>query len=959
MRLTSRILLSLAGLFSCYLLVQVYLDYRAAQGQARSYLERGAETARALVASKMGTSLPEWVSSQALNGVVASEESVLPNDKWACDQEAVATHDGLVLEKRESGSEYYHYTRLLPLAKSDDQTSQQRLLSIQFPAELSPAITSADLHQRLLIHVMGTLLLFVLSTWLINRFLFMPIGRLKRTINRLVDDEGGENTQLSVEWGLEEVSQKIEQMADTIRQRERALKRQQALYAVLSQTNKLIIRDVEPCVLFERFCEIAVSYGDFAAAWIGKVDLEKQQVKPEATSDLRGLQASPAMIELTADAPLGMAVYGRCPVIIDQLDKKHSDLSWCQPVDMQIGESAAVLPIQHKGQVYSLLAVYAESPGYFDEIIQDLLNEVVGDIAFAIENHARYRAHARAHRQLARSSRHLRKLNQQMCLLLESTGEGIFGVDLKGYCTFINKAGATMLGYGQEQLLRQPIHRLIRLPEQAQASFGEGMDRQRVPRKVKDESFRRSDGIQFPVEYSTHPMIEESQLKGAVTVFRDVTETRSMLREMRFLASHDPLTHLFNRHTFDQCLHEAFSDARDYGFTHVVFYMDLDQFKLVNDTCGHGAGDTMLRHLAHQLRQAIGTDGVLARLGGDEFGLLLERSSLEQGLQVANRIFEAVRRFRFSWEGRTFSCGVSIGIAELSAATENTHAALSAADTACYVAKDMGRNRVHVYRPYDEEIARQQGQMRWVNRIESAIQKERFYLLQQPILSIGKQAIGDVHVEFLLRMRDEGGREIAPGAFIPAAERYNLMGNLDRWVVRNAFHWLAGHPDRLEELGLCAINLSGQSLGDAAFYEYILEQLRENKLSAEKISFEITETAVVSRLDQAARFISLLKRRGFRFALDDFGTGMSSFAYLKSLPVDYLKIDGSFVKNMLNDPVDKAMVESINHIGHLMGLRTVAEYVESDQILEQLIDLGIDYAQGFGVARPSPLSEGL
>jgi diguanylate cyclase (GGDEF)-like protein len=451
-------------------------------------------------------------------------------------------------------------------------------------------------------------------------------------------------------------------------------------------------------------------------------------------------------------------------------------------------------------------------------------------------------------------------------------------------------------------------------------------------------------------------MLEDGTLKGSVTVFRDVTETRSMLREMRFLASHDPLTHLLNRHAFDQRLRQAFADARDYELTHVLFYMDLDQFKLVNDTCGHVAGDTMLRHLSHHLRQAIGAEGVLARLGGDEFGLLLERSTLERGLQVAERIFAAVKAFRFTWEGRSFSCALSIGIAEINASTENTHTALSVADTACYVAKDMGRNRVHVYRPYDEEISRQQVQMRWVHRIETAIQDERFCLMQQPILSIGDSAIGDEHVEVLLRMRDDQGREITPGAFIPAAERYNLMVSLDRWVIRNTFSWLANHPERLEELGLCAINLSGQSLGDSAFYEYILEQLREYQLPAEKISFEITETAVVSRLDQATRFISLLKRRGFRFALDDFGTGMSSFAYLKSLPVDFLKIDGGFVKNMLNDPVDRAMVESINRIGHLMGLRTVAEYVESDQILEQLIDMGVDYAQGFGIMKPSPLT---
>jgi EAL domain-containing protein (putative c-di-GMP-specific phosphodiesterase class I) len=268
----------------------------------------------------------------------------------------------------------------------------------------------------------------------------------------------------------------------------------------------------------------------------------------------------------------------------------------------------------------------------------------------------------------------------------------------------------------------------------------------------------------------------------------------------------------------------------------------------------------------------------------------------------------------------------------------------------------MGRNRLHIYRPYDEEISRQQGEMRWVTRIETAIQQERFSLMQQTIMSLGSDAVGDEHMEILLRMQDEQGGLILPGAFIPAAERYNLMPNLDRWVISNTFAWLADNPGRMEELGACSINLSGQSLGDGNMHEFILEQLRQYGLPAEKILFEITETAVVNRLDQAVRFMSLLKRRGFRFALDDFGTGVSSFAYLKSLPVDYLKIDGSFVKNMLNDPIERAMVESINRIGQMVGLKTIAEYVESDEIMEGLIEIGVDFAQGYGVARPKPLT---
>ena len=959
MRLRNRIVLTLAGLLACHAIVQGYLDYREINREIRQQLLTAAEAIRTAYdglqpdAYAMGApSIPGPRNDKATVNVILPGRDIPLDGTWGDLDILPANGYRLTRVESASGDAHYHYTARLVQGGIAGQAGA--VLSIRFPAQQTETAALAGFKQRLLQHGIGILLVFLFSAWLVDRSLMNPVGRLKQVVARLAGDDNRLNAGLAQDRDLDQVSGRLEQMAGVIGEREATLNRHKGLFAVLSQTNKIIIHDAQPRLLFERFCQIAVSYGDFAAAWIGEVDPDKQRVTPVASSDGRRLEPG-ACIPLSAGIPPGMAVLGRYAVIIDELDWQRSDLDWCDPVPPGVGQSAALMPIMHKGRVFGLLVVYARAAGYFDQAVQELLEELVGDIAYAVENHAREQAHQAAHEQLAHSSRRLAKLNQQMRLLLESTGEGIFGVDQKGDCTFINKAAASMLGYKQDEVLYQPIHSMIRLPELAQQAFSAGMRQQQVPRRVKDESFRRHDGTLFPVEYSTHPMIEEGRLKGAVTVFRDVTETRSMLREMRFLATHDPLTHLFNRHAFDQRLREAFADARDYDLTHVLCYMDLDQFKLVNDTCGHVAGDTMLRHLSHQLRQAIGADGVLARLGGDEFGLLLERHTLEQGQEVAERIFESIKRFRFSWEGRSYSCGVSIGIAEINAKTESTHSVLSAADTACYVAKDMGRNRLHVYRPYDEEITRQQGQMRWVNRIEAAIQRESFSLMQQPILSIGSQSIGDEHVEVLLRMHDHEGRVIAPGAFIPAAERYNLIGSLDRWVIRNTFRWLAEHPARLEELGLCAINLSGQSLGEGSLYEFILEQLREYQLPAEKISFEITETAVVSRLDQATRFISLLKRRGFRFALDDFGTGMSSFAYLKSLPVDFLKIDGSFVRNMLNDPVDRAMVESINRIGHLMGLKTIAEYVESDQILEQLIDLGVDYAQGYGIVKPSPL----
>ncbi|MEJ2590877.1 MAG: diguanylate cyclase, partial [Candidatus Thiodiazotropha sp.] len=620
------------------------------------------------------------------------------------------------------------------------------------------------LERSLLTHGIGFLLAFLLLGWLLDRLLLTPILRLKRVAKELAQGNYGVATELGECRHLTHLSHSLERMAGVIAQREQALNRQKGLYAVLSQTNKSIIRNESPQRLYERFCYIAVAYGGFSAAWVGAVDRPAGLIRRLAAACPDGRVSGNPSIRLDTDDPLGMAVIGGCPVIIDQIDWAGGDNAWMLLDRRSVGQSAAVLPVMRGDQVPALLAVFAEEPDYFDDTIKDLLEEVAGDLAFAIENHERNQAHRAAHRELEASSERLARLNRQMHLLLESTGEGIFGVDRQGYCSFINAAAATLLGYQREQLLNQPIHTLIRLPEYANRRFNHGMEQQKAPKRVKDESFRRQDGTLFPVEYSTYPILQDGEVQGSVSVFRDVTETRSMMREMRFLAGHDPLTHLSNRHAFDQRLRQAFADVRDYGVGHVLCYMDLDQFKVVNDTCGHVAGDTMLRHLSHHLRQAVGADGVLARLGGDEFGLLLERCELEAGLRVVDRIFEAVKRFRFSWEGRTFSCGVSIGVVVIDPETESTHSALSAADTACYVAKDMGRNRVHVYRPYDEEITRQQGEMRWVNRIESAIQLERFRLLQQPIMSLASSAIGDEHVEVLLRMLDDQGGEISPGA---------------------------------------------------------------------------------------------------------------------------------------------------------------------------------------------------
>jgi diguanylate cyclase (GGDEF)-like protein len=367
---------------------------------------------------------------------------------------------------------------------------------------------------------------------------------------------------------------------------------------------------------------------------------------------------------------------------------------------------------------------------------------------------------------------------------------------------------------------------------------------------------------------------------------------------------------------------------------HALCYLDLDQFKVINDICGHIAGDELLRQLSQVLEAKVRRRDTLARLGGDEFGLLMEHCSLRQAGRVAETLQQTIQDFRFIWDERVFSIGASIGLVPIGASSESVTSVLSMADAACYAAKDAGRNRVHIYHEEDIDFARRHGEMELVSQINSALEEDRFHLVSQ------------------LRMESEAGNTVSPDVFLPAAERYNISVKLDRWVISTAFAWLIGRAEHLEQLHLCSINLSGHSLGDKEFLQFIIRQFEETKLPEAKICFEITETAAIANLENATRFMKTLKERGCRFALDDFGSGLSSFAYLKNLPVDFLKIDGVFVKDIVDDPIALAMVKSINEIGQVLGKKTIAEFVENDIILEKLREIGIDYAQGYGVGRP-------
>jgi diguanylate cyclase (GGDEF)-like protein/PAS domain S-box-containing protein len=467
-------------------------------------------------------------------------------------------------------------------------------------------------------------------------------------------------------------------------------------------------------------------------------------------------------------------------------------------------------------------------------------------------------------------------------------------------------------------------------------------------------------GERTAVEFSAAPIRgRDGAQVGAVIVIHDVSQTHRMATELSWQATHDSLTSLVNRREFERRLESLVERAREQGGEHCLLYIDLDQFKVVNDTCGHVAGDELLRQVSTVLEDQIRDSDTLARLGGDEFGVLLESCPVKQGEHVAEKMRDALVDFRFAWQASTFQVGLSIGLVPISGDGQTTIEILSAADAACYSAKERGRNRVQVYRPNDTELAQRQGEMQWVARITRAIEEDRICLFQQAIRCIdGTPEAGDRY-EILVRMRDEDGKLVPPVAFIPAAERYNLMPAIDREIIRKAFAafdriYATGSTRRLDK---ASINLSGNSLGDEGLTLFIRQQFADHAIRPEQICFEITETAAIANLTHAVAFIGELKALGCSFSLDDFGSGLSSFAYLKSLPVDTLKIDGGFVKDMPQDPIDTAMVRAINNIGHVMGLKTVAEFVENDVILGMLKEIGVNYAQGYGVAMPTPLDD--
>ncbi|MDY6941577.1 MAG: EAL domain-containing protein [Pseudomonadota bacterium] len=447
----------------------------------------------------------------------------------------------------------------------------------------------------------------------------------------------------------------------------------------------------------------------------------------------------------------------------------------------------------------------------------------------------------------------------------------------------------------------------------------------------------------------------DGQSAHYICVMEDISEQHRLSEQLSYQASHDAVTGLINRYEFENRLRKILQNASAAPNQAALCYLDLDQFKLVNDTVGHIAGDELLRQLSRELTQIIPGSATLARLGGDEFGVILRDYPLNEAVELAEQLRETVAEFRFNWDSKNFRLGASIGVVAISEPEfTSVTDVLRAADAACYTAKDQGRNRVCVYRSDDSDIFQRHGEMEWVQRLTRALDHNLFVLEAQPIVTTDQPSGDPHHYELLIRLRD-GNDLIPPGAFLPAAERYAMSPHIDRWVLNNALNWLERYPHAIPLSGFMTINLSGVTVGDPRFHDFLRDAMRERIQLARKICFEITETAAISNLAIATQLIDALRKLGCSFALDDFGSGLSSFGYLKTLPVDYLKIDGLFVKDIGDDPLDRAIVRSINEIGHVMGKKTIAEFVESAEILNHLQQIGVDYAQGYHTGRPKPL----
>lgn len=702
----------------------------------------------------------------------------------------------------------------------------------------------------------------------------------------------------------------------------------------------------------------------------------------QATADIYAEDLSPCHVDLLAS--LGIRANLVVPIVLETPSS---------PIDRAFHSGVQVETIR---RLWGLLSVQQSSaPRRWQEAEIDMVEKLAVQVAITLQQAKLYtdaqaeiirrrqaeakvlQIKARLERQVCQQTAQLEAANRELRheirerkqleaelfqekelaqITLESIGDAVITTDLLGNVQYLNPVAEQLLGWSKAEIKGQAFTDVFQIVhEQTRESVVNPVEQVLKDNKIyylaDHTTLIARDGTEYGIDDSAAPIRDRNgQLIGAVVVFHDVTQSRQLTQKLSWQASHDPLTGLVNRRAFKQRVIQLLATKANQE--HALFYLDLDQFKVVNDTCGHSAGDQLLRQVTHVMQQRVRSTDTLARLGGDEFGLLLEGCSLEQATALAESLRAMIEAFRFNWEDKTFNIGASIGVVGIDGSNQNLATILSAADAACYMAKSKGRNRVHVCQRHDVELAEQRGQMQWVSRLHQALEQSHFRLYAQEIVPLHRSSLTH-HCEILLRLFDSQDDVVEPIAFLPAAERYDLMPAIDRWVIHRfctQYQQLA--QANSESSVLYNINLSGASLKNGSFLNFIKTQLLKYQVPPNRICFEITETTAISNLNQAVNFMKDLKQFGCYFALDDFGTGMSSLTYLKTLPVDYLKIDGSFIKQLADNPTDVAIVECFNHLSHQLGIQTIAECVENEKTIERLKLIGIDFAQGYCITEP-------
>ena len=595
----------------------------------------------------------------------------------------------------------------------------------------------------------------------------------------------------------------------------------------------------------------------------------------------------------------------------------------------------------------------------FNKMTQKI-QTLIENLKIEVDEHKKTEKELLAAKQLAEENARSAELQRNFSqLTLQSIIDGVITTDFSGNVTSMNPMAEQLTGWSIDEANGTPISSIMHILDEATRKRIENPIANIENRSVLDEPvsavlIQNDSGIETPVEYIAAPMqSNDSAIIGIVIIIHDESVKRSLNRQLTFQATHDSLTGLINRYELERKLKNILSSPPSESVHNSLCYLDLDQFKLVNDTCGHMAGDELLKQITIMLQERVRNRDSFARLGGDEFGLLLENCDVEQAHSVAEDMIETVKQFNFAWDDYNFTISASIGIVDITDDIHTCAELLSRADSACYMAKESGKNRIQIYTTENDKIITQQRERHWVSKINNALEENRFQLYFQKIEPLQNHDGKFMdHGEILLRMLDKEGGIISPNLFLSAAERYNMISLIDEWVVENTIRWLSTRKQKM----LVSVNLSGKSISDRSFLNLVVTKLKQHKINPELLCFEITETAAISQLTTAIHFMTVLKKLGCTFALDDFGSGLSSFSYLTSLPVDYLKIDGSFVIDIDKDPMHYAMVKSINEVGQVMGIKTIAEYAASDDIINCLKEIGVDQAQGYAVSMPTPLS---